>query len=221
VIIQGEQGTAEWLQMRCGAVTSSRLNDALAKPKRVKDKEINKELECRARYRKELVIERLTGRTAAHYVSDEMEWGTINEPLARAEYELATGNEVEQIALAMHPSIKWFSASTDGLVGGSGCLEIKCLKSINHLDILIAGEIPEDYHWQMLGGMACAEREWCDFVSYDPRMPEGLQLFVKRFHRIDALISGMELEIQQFLADVEHTTLLLTNKREEMGLVQV
>jgi putative phage-type endonuclease len=193
-----DQGTADWLQMRCGCCTASRLNDALAKLKR-KDGESA----ARANYRKELVIERLTNSTADHFTSEAMAWGTNTEPLAREEYEAMTGNTVDRIGLAMHDSIKWFSASTDGLVGDDGILEIKCLNSINHLDILVSGEIPEDYHWQMLGGMACTGRQWCDFVSFDPRMPEGLQLFVKRFPRNDALISGMELEVTQFLLEVE------------------
>ena len=211
IIENVEQGTADWLAMRCGACTSSRLNDALAKLKDPK-----KESAARATYRKELVIERLTGRTAEHYVSIPMAWGTENEPLARAEYELATGLEVKSIGLAMHPEIKYFSASTDGLVSTGGILEIKCLNSINHLDILISGQIPEDYFLQMLGGMACAEREWCDFVSYDNRMPDDLQLFVKRFYRDDALIRGMELEVSFFLSEVEEMVakLKLLNLRE-------
>jgi len=209
-IIELEQGTPEWLQMRCGCVTASRLRDSLAKLKDPK-----KESEARAKYRKQLVIERLTGRTTETYVSDYMIWGTETEPQARIEYEMATGNEVQQIGLAMHDSIKWFSASTDGLVGDDGILEIKCLNSVNHLDILISGEIPEDYHWQMLGGMACTGRQWCDFVSFDPRMPEGLQLFVRRFPRNEALISGMELEVSQFLLEVEQMVTAVKERARE------
>lgn len=209
-IIEMEQGGADWLQMRCGSCTASRLGDALAKLK-----DASKESAARATYRKQLVIERLTGRATETYVSDAMIWGTETEPQARVEYEMLTGNSVKQIGLAMHPSIKWFSASTDGLVGDDGILEIKCLTSINHLDILISGEIPKDYHWQMLGGMACAERQWCDFVSFDPRMPEGLQLFVKRFPRNDALISGMELEVIQFLSEVERDVETLKQRAKE------
>lgn len=193
-----EQGTAEWLTMRCGACTASRLNDALAKLK-----DLTKESADRANYRKELAIERLTGNAYPHFVTEAMQHGIDNEPIARAEYEILTGQEVTPIGLAMHDEIKYFSASTDGLVGKDGMLEIKCLGSINHLDILIAGEIPKKYHWQMLGGMACAERQWCDFVSYDPRMPADLQLFVKRLERSDALISGMLLEVVQFLSEVD------------------
>ena len=154
------QGTPEWLTMRHGCCTASRLNDALAKLKDPK-----KESAARANYRKELAIERLTGLAYEHYVSDAMWHGIENEPLARTEYELATGLEVNEIGLAMHDRIKWFSASTDGLIGDDGILEIKCLTPINHLDILSSGEIPEDYHWQMLGGMACTGRQWCDFFN--------------------------------------------------------
>jgi len=205
-----EQGTPEWLQMRAGSGTSSRLNDMLAKLKDPK-----KESAARANYRKELVIERLTGRAFPHYVSDAMIWGTENEPLARTEYEMLTGHEVKPIGLAMHNEIKYFSASTDGLVGDDGILEIKCLGSLNHLDILLSGEIPTDYHLQMLGGMACAERDWCDFVSFDPRLPDDLKLFVKRFKRDDALIRGMELEVVQFLSEVEAMVLKLKERNRE------
>lgn len=197
-IIDCEQGSPEWLQMRVGCCTSSRLNDALAKLKDPK-----KESAARLNYRRELAVERLCNRAMEHFVTEAMQHGIEYEPIARAEYELATGQEVQQIGLAMHPTIKWFSASTDGLVGDKGILEIKCLGSLKHLDILLSNEIPEDYHWQMLGGLACTEREWCDFVSYDPRMPEGLQLFIKRFDRNSKLTCGMELEVEQFLKEVE------------------
>jgi putative phage-type endonuclease len=205
-----EQGTEQWFAMRCGSCTASRLNDALAKLKDPK-----KESAARANYRKELAIERLTGRAYPHYVSDAMIHGIENEPLARTEYEMATGADVRSIGLAMHNEIKYFSASTDGLVGKDGMLEIKCLGSINHLDILLAGEIPDDYHWQMLAGMACAERDWCDFVSFDPRLPDDLKLFVKRFKRDDALIRGMELEVVQFLSEVEAMVLKLKARNRE------
>lgn len=204
-----EQGSADWHQMRCGCCTSSRLNDALAKLKDPK-----KESAARANYRKELAIERLTGNTYTHYVSPYMEWGTENEPLARTEYELFTGLEVTPIGLALHDRIKYFSASTDGLVGTDGMLEIKCLTSINHLDILVSGEIPEEYHWQMLGGMACTGREWCDFVSFDPRMPDDLKLFVKRFPRDDKLLRGMEADVEQFLKEVDELLAKLKEQRK-------
>lgn len=207
-IIDCEQGSPDWLQMRVGCCTSSRLNDALAKLKDPK-----KESAERRKYRQELAVERLCNRAMEHYVTDAMQHGIDNEPIARAEYELFTNREVRQIGLAMHDSMKWFSASTDGLVGDDGILEIKCLGSLKHLDILLSNEIPEEYHKQMLGGMACADRAWCDFVSYDPRMPDGLQLFIKRFPRDDKIIAGMELEVGQFLVEVEQMLELLKEQR--------
>lgn len=210
-IIEMEQGGADWLQMRCGSCTASRVKDAIAKLQK-KDSESA----ARRKYRRELVYERLNGRAFEHAVTDPMIWGIETEPQARVEYEMLTGNSVRQIGLAMHPSIKWFSASTDGLVGDDGILEIKCLGSLNHLEVLDSSEIPEEHHWQMLAGMACAERQWCDFVSFDPRMPEGLQLFVKRFPRNDALISGMELEVTQFLSEVERDVETLKQRAKEM-----
>ena len=204
------QRTPEWFAMRHGCCTASRLNDALAKLKDPK-----KESAARANYRKELAIERLTGMAYERYVSDAMQYGIDNEPLARTEYEIATGNEVTEIGLALHDRIKWFAASTDGLVGDLGMLEIKCLTPINHLDILLSGEIPADYHWQMLGGMACTGRQWCDFVAFDPRMPEELRLFVKRFYRDEKLIAGMELEVEQFLAEVEQMLAQLKEARQQ------
>lgn len=203
-----EQKSADWYAMRCGCVTSSRLNDVVAKLKR-KDGEAA----ARANYRKELAIERLTGNTYDHYVSPYMEWGTENEPLARTEYELLTGNTVTSIGGALHDSIKYFWASTDSLVNDDGILEIKCPTSINHLDVWVSGEIPEEYHWQMLGGMACTGRQWCDFVSFDPRMPEELRLFVKRFPRNDALVRAAELEVGQFLKEVDE----MVTKLKELG----
>jgi putative phage-type endonuclease len=206
-----EQGTEDWFNMRVGACNSSRLNDALAKLKDPK-----KESADRRNYKRELAIERLTSKAFEHYVSAPMQFGIENEGRARTEYEFYSGNEVTPIGLAMHPTVKWFMASTDGLVGKDGMIEIKCPNTINHLDILLSGEIPAQYHWQMLGGMACAERQWCDFVSFDPRLPEDLSLFVKRFHRDDALIAGMELEVVQFLTEVEELLAQLKESRAKV-----
>ena len=203
MIVDCEQGGSEWLQMRCGAVTASRMSDVLAKRK---DKT---EAAPRANYRKELVIERLTGLTADHFVTKWMEEGTYNEPLARAAYELATDSDVQPVGYCMHDSIKWFGGSPDSLVGADGLLEIKCPKSENHLDILLAGVVPDEYKPQMLAEMACSGRQWVDFVSFDPRMPKHLQLFVRRFNRDEKAIEAMESEVKTFLAEVEYMMAVL------------
>lgn len=197
-IIEGmEQRSADWLAMRVGMATASRVCDVMAVRK---DK---KEAAARADYRKQLVCERLTGLTASNYVSPYMLDGILNEPLAREVYEMQADEEVTEVGFAIHPRIKWFGASPDSLVGKDGLLEIKCLASHNHLDILLAKEIPEEYHPQLLAELACAERQWVDFVSFDARMPKNMRLFVKRFHRDEAKIEAMEKEVEKFLAEVE------------------
>lgn len=205
MIVEGiEQQTPEWLQMRVGMCTASRVIDVVKRLKR-NSSSGEKGDYCKAHYDylQELVVERLTGRAFDHYCTPAMEWGTENEPFARAAYELQTDASVQPVGFAMHPRIKWFGASPDSLVGEDGCLEIKCPTSGVHLEYLTAGVIPEEHAPQMMAEMACAERQWCDFVSFDPRMPRHLQLFVKRLHRNDELITAMENEIEKFLGDVE------------------
>lgn len=197
-IIEGlEQGTAEWLQTRIGIVTGSRVADVMAKLVR-KDGEP----QCRKDYRAELVSEILTGRAAEHYVSPAMQWGVDTEVFARNAYEIEVA-EVEAVGFALHPSISRFGASPDGLVGTDGLVEFKCPTTATHLEYVIAGDVPSQYHWQMLAEMACAERKWCDFVSYDPRLPKRLQLFVRRFERDDVRIAAMEAEVERFLVELD------------------
>jgi predicted phage-related endonuclease len=143
-----------------------------------------------------------------------MEWGVETEPLARAAYEVATGNLVDQVAFVDHPTIKWFGCSPDGLVGDDGLVEIKCPQSTTHLEYLEADQPPKKYIPQMMAQMACTGRKWCDFVSFDPRLPDGLQLFIVRVNADDKYILAMENEVTEFLAEVEATVASL-NKRME------
>lgn len=198
------QGTPEWLQMRVGCVTASRVADVIAKPKRGTG-----ELACRANYRSEIVCECLTGRSAEHYVTPAMEFGIENEPVALAAYEMARDVEVGDGGFFLHDTISRFAASPDGLIGIDGLVEIKCPTTATHIDYMITGIVPEAYQPQMLAQMACTGRQWCDFVSFDPRLPKKLQLFVRRFQRDDARIAEMESEVLKFLEEVIETIKLL------------
>jgi putative phage-type endonuclease len=212
-IIDCVQGGQEWFQARMGCVTSSRVADAVAKLKRSTN-------ESAARYnlRMEMMCELLTGNPSQHFVSQWMEEGRDKEPLARAEYELLTGSTVEQIGFIYHPTIKRAGASPDGLIGDDGLIEIKCPKDTTHLRYLMDDAVPEEYQPQMLWQMACTERAWCDFVSYSPEVPEPYQLFIKRFERDDAVIAGMELEVNFFLEQVDESLNLLKERNlEEIG----
>jgi putative phage-type endonuclease len=190
-----EQGSPEWLAIRLGKVTASRITDVLAKGK-------SGEAATREDYRTELLVQRLTNDPGESFTNAAMEWGTQTEPMARIAYEAYANVFVEQVAFVDHPTIEWFGCSPDGLVGSTGLLEIKCPASKNHLKYLLAGKPPAKYVPQMQCQMAVTGREWCDFVSYDPRLPEDLQLFVVRLERDVSYIMAMEEEVDKFLKEV-------------------
>jgi putative phage-type endonuclease len=192
-----EQGTDAWHQLRLGKVTASRMADVLSKGK-------SGESASRTKYRTELVVQRLTGLPSESFTNAAMEWGTQTEPQARIAYEIATGNFVEEVAFIDHPTIKWFGCSPDGLVG-NGLIEIKCPNSSTHIDYLMDDKPPAKYIPQMQCQMAVTGSRWADFVSFDPRLPDDLQLFVVRLERDDEYIKAMEVEVEKFLSEVEDT----------------
>jgi putative phage-type endonuclease len=191
-----EQGTAEWFAARCGKVTASRVADIIAKTK-------SGPSASRGNYMAELVCERLTGVVGDTFKSAAMEWGTAQEPHARAAYEAAGGVLVEEVGFVPHLTIPEAGASPDGIVNGEGLVEIKCPYTATHIDTLLSGKVPERYITQMQWQMACTGFPWCDFVSYDPRMPENMRLFISRVPRNDATIAFMEAEVRAFLAELD------------------
>jgi len=192
-----EQGTDAWHQLRLGKVIASRMADVLSKGK-------SGESASRKNYRTELVVQRLTGTPSESFTNAAMEWGTKTEPLARVAYEVAKGCFVEQVGFIDHPTIKWFGCSPDGLVG-EGLIEIKCPNSSTHIEYLMDGKPPAKYIPQMQCQMAVTGSRWCDFVSFDPRLPDDLQLFVVRLERDEEYIKAMEVEVEKFLSEVEDT----------------
>lgn len=197
------QGTAEWLAIRCGKVTASRVSDVVAKTKTGYGA-------SRANYMAELIAERLTGSPAEKFISGPMAWGTEKEPEARALYEFLTDAEVNQVGFVPHPTIKDSGASPDGLVSDDGLVEIKCPNTATHIDTLLGQSIPAKYETQMQWQMACTGRQWCDFVSYDPRMPDSMRLFVCREKRNEAMIAELTEEVGKFLAELDEKVSSLT-----------
>ena len=190
------QGSEEWHRARLGRVTASRVADVLARTKTGYSA-------SRAGYMAELIAERLTQTPAAAFTNAAMQWGTEHEPEARAAYEFMGDCEVVEIGFVQHPTIAMSGASPDGLVGADGLVEIKCPNTATHLDTLLSQAIPGKYQTQMLWQMACTGRAWCDFASYDPRMPEHMRLFVTRLPRDDVRIAEMEREVSAFLTELE------------------
>jgi putative phage-type endonuclease len=193
-----EQGSIEWLKLRAGKVTASRVADVIAKTKTGVSA-------SRAKYAGELIAERLTGAPAERYSNAAMAWGTEMEPEARSAYEYNRVAAVEQVAFVLHPTIGDSGASPDGLVGDDGLVEIKCPETHTHIETLLGQAVPAKYVTQMQWQMACTGRAWCDFVSYDPRLPEPMRFFCKRVMRDDALIAELETEVIAFLNDVRGT----------------
>jgi putative phage-type endonuclease len=190
------QRTDDWYRARLGKVTASRMGDLLATTRSGFGA-------SRANYMAELLVERLTGVPTEKFASSAMAWGTEKEPDARAAYEFELGVEVSEVGFIDHPTIAMAGASPDGLVGDDGLIEIKCPQTPAHLDLLLGHKIPQKYEQQMQFQMACTGRQWCDFVSFDPRLPPDLRLFIKSVPRDDAMITAMEKEVTDFLAELD------------------
>ena len=191
-----EQGTDEWFAIRIGKVTASRVADVIAKTK-------SGYSASRDNYMAQLVCERLTGQKGESFTNAAMQHGTETEPLARLAYEVSQNVLVDQVGFVPHPTIKMAGASPDGLVGDNGLIEIKCPNTATHIETLLSESVPTKYYTQMQFQMACTEREWCDFVSFDNRLPQELQLFVKRVPRDSMYIRLMEDEIVQFITELD------------------
>lgn len=189
------QGSDAWLEARVGSLGASRIAEAVARTKTGWGA-------SRANLMAEMVAERLTGTPADRFTNAAMQWGTEKEPEARAAYEFLTDVDVALVGIVRHPSIAGTHASPDGLVGEDGLVEIKAPNTATHIETLLGQKVPEKYVAQMQWQMACTGRRWCDFASYDPRLPEAMRLFVKRVERDDALIATLEKDIAAFLAEL-------------------
>ena len=200
-----EQGSPEWFAARLGKVTASRVGDVVAKTKTGWGA-------SRKNYMAELVAERLTGVAAESHTNAAMKWGTETEPQARAAYEFFRDAEVAPVGFVEHPRIQMSGASPDGLIGNDGLVEIKCPNTATHIDTLLGQEIDAKYHAQMQWQMACTGRAWCDWISFDPRMPEDLRLFVKRVPRDDKRIIKLEDAVTEFLLELDGIIERLTVK---------
>lgn len=200
-----EQRSEEWFRQRLGKVTASRIGDLMAKTKTGYST-------SRANYAAQLIAERLTGTVQDSYSNAAMQWGTETEPQARAMYAFTTGLEAEETGFHDHPTIIMSGASPDGLVGDAGLVEVKCPITATHIATLRGSGIDRKYILQMQWQMACTKRDWCDFVSFDPRMPPEMQLHVERIERDNALIAEIEGEVTAFLTEVTNTVLDLQRR---------
>lgn len=198
-----EQGSKEWKQFKMGFVGSSRVSTVLSK----KDGLTRKKLLF------DVVTERITGKPVEGFFSSAMQWGIDTEPFARQEYAERNFVKVEKSGFHLHPTIEYAGASPDGLVGDNGLIEIKCPNTSTHIETLASKKAPAKYIPQMQFQMACTGRDWCDFVSYDPRIPQNY--FQIRVERDNKYIKEMEQAVIEFLEEVEKFVNLIQESRNE------
>ena len=201
---QIEQRSSAWFEARLGRVTASRVADVIAKTK-------SGYSASRDNYMAQLICERLTSQQGESFTNAAMTWGTETELLARSAFEAYADVMVEEVGFVPHPTIEMSGASPDGLVGLFGMLEIKCPNTATHIDTLLSQTVPGKYITQMQWQMRCCERQWCEFVSIDPRLPQDLQLFVKRVEFDPEYVAMLEKEVIQFLAELDDKVNKLTN----------
>jgi putative phage-type endonuclease len=191
-----DQRTEEWFEARLGKVTASRIADVMAKTKTGYGA-------TRTKYMDQLLDEIVTGQPTMGFTNAAMQHGIDTEPKARSAYELITGNEVVEVGFCPHPTIKQAGASPDGLVGDDGMIEIKCPNTSTHRQFVVSGKIDRKYLLQMQWQMACCDREWCDFVSFDDRLMDGsAHCKIRRVSRDQVLIDEITDEVTAFLKEM-------------------
>ncbi len=209
-----EQRTDEWFDARLGKVTASKIYIVMAKGVS------GKPSATRQNYLMDLLAERLTGAPASNFpATAAMQWGTDQEENARRAYSFMTDLEVKEVGFVDHPEIPNAGASPDGLVSRTGLVEIKCPNTQTHLKYLEGGSIDSKYKHQMNWQMACTGREWCDFMSFDPRAPDALSIKIERIYRCDETIKKLEKEVEAFLEELDqkHYNLIsITEKESEI-----
>lgn len=205
------QGSEEWFEARLGKVTASKIATVMAAGRD------GKPSATRAAYEAQLIAERLTGQPSEAFQNDAMRHGTETEAQARASYTFWTGRDVSEVGFIPHPDIAMAGASPDGLVGDDGLVEIKCPNTATHIATLLRRTAPAEYLKQMQFQMACTGRAWCDFVSFDPRLPDDLQMIVIHVPRDAEMIAEIEAAVISFLAELDAKIAALTGAKAEQS----
>ena len=203
-----EQGSDAWKALKCGWVGASRVADIIATTKG------GGVSASRNAYMGQLIAERLTGIPMETYTNEAMQWGTNTEADARAAYQFERGILVAKASFVPHPTVHTAGASPDGMIGDEGLLEIKCPKTSTHVDTILKGKVPGHYITQMQFQMACTARKWCDFASFDPRMPESMRLYIQRVPRDDETIAKLEAAVREFIAELDAKVAALRERYE-------
>ena len=203
-IVDAPQRSPDWAAARLGRLTSSRASDMLAVIK-------SGEAAGRRNLRTQLALERITGRSQEPtYQSAAMLQGIAREAEAAGQYEALTGTLLRSTGFLSHSSTM-AGASLDGHVGDfAGIVELKCPLAATHLEYLTTGQIPGDYRKQIVHQLYVSGARWCDWVSYCPEFPVGLQVKLVRVERNDQEIASYALAAALFLKEVDAAVAAIT-----------
>ena len=170
-----EQRSDAWFQLRKGKITSSEIHKIMG------EKGLG---ETAKTYLLEKVVEFYDGFSEPA-VGKALEWGTELEPIAIEHYQGLKKVLVEKASFIVEND--HYGGSPDGLLPPDGVIEVKCpYKSANHFkhglikDAASFKKITPNYYWQCVSNMVCAGAKWCDFISYDPRVKDGFEMFIFR-----------------------------------------
>ena len=217
-----EQRSEDWHQARCGRITASRFADAIAMKEVVIQRANKREnrpkvtefrpTDMRNTYMREIIAEIMIGTAKDQVSSPSLNWGRDVEPFAREAYEMETGNIVVETGFIPHPLHDFIGCSPDGLIGAKGGLEMKCPKDPQvHIRTLLEG-MPSEHIAQVQGCMYVTDREWWDFVSYDPRQPDGPRLYIQRIQRDENFIKELDASLLAFWNDIQKALKQITEK---------
>jgi hypothetical protein len=195
-VIDTPQRSEEWKRSRLGRLTGSVAGDMLATIK-------SGEAAARRDLRMRLLCERLTNLPAEDgFVNDAMQWGIDHEDEARIAYEMATGNDVQESGFLAHTELL-AGCSLDGHMGDyAGICELKAPKTATHLSVIRDG-IPARTMPQLMHNLWISGAAYCDYVSYDPRLPERLRLSIHRVAATDLDLGGYAAKAVAFLEECD------------------
>ena len=205
IIESCEQGSIEWLSLRLGKITASRVKDVLTKGRGTSP---SKTAES---YMMELIAEILTGNSKPFFENDAMRWGTETEPQARAMYAVNNNFvDVKEVAFVEHN--EFIGISPDGLIGDDGLLEIKCPNTTTQLKRALSDDYSADYKAQIQMQLWVTKREWCDFLSFDPRLECDAGYLQQRVFRDEEYIEEMKVKVYAFVEKMNELINILTTK---------
>ena len=196
IIRDVEQGSAEWKEMRLGKITASRMHEVMSNGKGGNPSKMSET------YMIELITEKLTGKPKDFFENDAMRWGTKTEPMAREVYyvknDFAIVEEVAFIELNDYVGV-----SPDGLIGEDGMLEIKAPTTQTQIKRALSADFSADYKAQIQAQLWVSGRDWCDFVSYDPRIDCKSSFLQVRVFRDNDYIKIMEEKVTAFTLEMK------------------